>query len=497
VTDVRVKRIRLAIHATDAAIGVEALREAEALLPEILEGLAAGLGDELLVLKKVEVGLLLQKLGSSAIGPALRNRLDSVLASVVSAARNQATPTSNAAWYPSEAHAMAAYLGALAHGGAAEWPFSAFADWGATSARAFDTCLTRGAGFLADVIAEIARDDLSILDSLPESGVSAALGLLELGAGPHAELLDIWELPNDVGLELLNTTPRDGSRAHGLLALLASLFRRWPPARGLRISVAEFETRLARTSPERRPSSAGGLVFWAEMLRMLGLEPDATYSERRVASAVRWGIARALETASVQPRDPLLLAFTGEVTDLVPAFEHTLRDADPEPLHGLAMAFAARKGYLDGELRVVPLGDERAAVTKHGIVLDSCVSDDAHAAVPQFVQNLVRRANGVSPVVEVVDALDSRTLDWITEVDAVFAPEAWRPALRAFTSVLRHWLMAEFGAELRVARGWRAMFSSTDGIELRRSDVQRLNSGRWLRRNEVEIGDARYRIELV
>ena len=77
-TDVRVKRIRLAVHATDAAIGVEALREAEALLPEILEKLAAGLGDELIVLKKVEVGLLLQKLGGGArdptIGEALRHR---------------------------------------------------------------------------------------------------------------------------------------------------------------------------------------------------------------------------------------------------------------------------------------------------------------------------------------------------------------------------------------------------------------------------------------
>lgn len=500
-SDVHVKRLRIAVRATDASTGIEALREGERVLPEVLQQLGDELGDELVVLGKVELSLLLRKLGGGSFGPALRDELRTFLRAIVARARAERTTSANAAWYASEAEGRAAYLAAVFRGCAGSFPFTAFSDWGTTLEDAWRACLERGPRFVADVAAALARDDFGAFGGAPAAVLPGVLRALEARAAEFRDVV-LGELPDDV-LERLRAAwhglPAEWSREQRLVSLLALLFESWPPARGTGVSAEELAAKLERSpAEERRVSSAGGLVFWSASFARMKLELDAAYPERRLAGAVRWALGRALEAATVPPGDALLLLFAGERPGQAARFSQALEEADPEPLHALALAFAERSGYLDGEFRLVPLGDERALVSGSGIVCDTREATDPHSVIPWFVRNLARRAPRVQPALELAEELDSATLDAIAEIDAVNAPERWRPALRALASVLRHWLRVEYRAALRDVRGWPAIQSShPPRIELRRRDVNRIGEGRWLRDEAVSLWDAPYSIELV
>jgi hypothetical protein len=120
---------------------------------------------------------------------------------------------------------------------------------------------------------------------------------------------------------------------------------------------------------------------------------------------------------------------------------------------------------------------------------------DAHDAVPDIVGRFLRRARK-QPTLEIEDALDSATLDSIAEVDAMFAPDVFRPALRCAGSVLRRWLVEEFRVGLRATRGWRASFVEADGFELGR-DARQVADGAWLRGETLNLFGTEYRVRLV
>lgn len=505
-TDVWVRRLKLAVRATDAESGVQALRDAEQLLPSVLEQLGAAVGEGVVVLRRVEVRLLVRSLGVPLAASQLERALLSRLLSLVEEARQGTSPSSTAAWYHSEAQAMAAYLGALSRGGEPSWPFSAFRHWGTDLNRVYDRCLTRGALFVADVLTELVSHELGVSRSSSPAGVwlgalspeTAAKLLSALQSGRPA--LDLADLPEHIGQtidELVAALPAPLSEAHRELVQLGALFAAWPGARAYSVRWSRAEPR-ERRSPQReaRRSSAGGLVFWEIALQQLNVNVTQSYAPR-ASKAVRWAVGRTLEAASLPPRDPLLLVFSGEQPGTMPNLEAVLTEADPEPLHALALSLASRLGFLGGDLRIVPLGEEQVLVGPHRIAVDSVVAVDGHDALPLLVRNLARRANSVARAVKVEQTLDAPTLDAIAEVDAAFASSGWTAALRALASVLRAWLQTEFRAELRATRQWRATWREDDIIELYRPHAHRLAAGTWLRQEEVVLHEKRCHVRMV
>ena len=127
--EVRVGALHIAVRASHAECGLQVLNAAEQALPRVLAQLGQALGDEVLVLHKVEIRLLARSAGEAGLEQGLEQRLRSRLEILIEDAREQRGSRSIS--YPSRAHALAAYLGALTQGQASAWPFTAFHAWGA------------------------------------------------------------------------------------------------------------------------------------------------------------------------------------------------------------------------------------------------------------------------------------------------------------------------------------------------------------------------------
>ena len=238
----------------------------------------------------------------------------------------------------------------------------------------------------------------------------------------------------------------------------------------------------ADAAAPRRVSRAGGLVFWARVLADIGLDRALieAYAEERVRRSARWALGRGLESASCEPRDPLLLAWSGEEPGAAAFPSLVLERADPGPLHAAAVRAASELGYLE-TLRAVPFGGGVAAMGKGGLVADWLPgAADVHDAVPELVQRYAARAGRPPPAVEVEERLATADLDAIAEIDAPAVPDRWRPALWAAASLVRAAAAERWRVRHADARGWPAIVVGDEGVEIPRRHVEAIAGGAWL-----------------
>jgi hypothetical protein len=502
--EVRIKNVVLEVTADHTAGAMDFLRRAEQALPRALDGLADALGDEVLVIRRLRLAFGASIDGSTATLHQVEAALRQELERRVDEARRGGMG-SEAAWYASEAAAVAAYLSALAQGRQREWPHRAWARLGATWDAVLESCSTKGTTFTGDVLAEVARLAASKdLFRLVGAGVASKLVELwltrqEQSGVPSAGLCDWFGLPRDVRHEVLERALADSTgawrgsdlAARSLLVLLAALFERWPPARALRFPLEQVQSEWEQarraegpSSRERAPkleSSAGGLVFWATLWNASELESElaASYTEERVRRAVRWAIGRALESGSASQRDPLLMLWAGEPPDALGAFSQVLIHEDPELLHRLALRRMTRAPDFAAHLKLAPLGDGVVAIGPRGCVVDFVAGATVHGAVPRIVQRFRERAGRDPESLDVADRLESADIDAVTEVDVPSLPEHWRTAARACGSLLRFIAEAAWRTSMRSTRGWAATLGG-DEVELRRADVTSIGGGSWL-----------------
>jgi hypothetical protein len=501
--EVRVHHASVEVEADDAASAIATVRAAERALPAALDGLADDLGDEVLVIRSLELAASVLVSGHAVAAHELRRALRDHLRERIDDARRAATAARGPdyAWYPSEAEAIADYLGALHRGEGGRWPYRALAGYGADFAAVLRDCLARGAALAGDVLAALARAELGgALASRVDAALAAALVAAWASApAPGGEATDWRAFPAEVRARVAARALADlAGAASGAapdvrrLLALAHLFAAWPPARALRFAARDLIAASA-PAPEgaaaseaaatRRVSRAGGLVFWARVLADIGLERALVeaYAEERVRRAARWALGRGLESASCEPRDPLLLAWSGEEPGAAAFPSLVLERADPEPLHAAALRAAAELGYLEAPLRAVPFGGGVAAMGAQGLVADWLPgAADLHDAVSELVQRYAARAGCPPAAVEVEERLATADLDAIAEIDAPAVPDRWRPALWAAASLVRAAAAERWRVRQADARGWPAIVVGDEGVEIPRRHVEAIAAGAWL-----------------
>jgi hypothetical protein len=205
-----------------------------------------------------------------------------------------------------------------------------------------------------------------------------------------------------------------------------------------------------------------------------------SYPYERARRAVRWALGRGLEMGSIDPRDPLLLLWSGESPGVAVFPAQVLAGEDPEPLHRACLQLAQHQGYLDGPLRILPFGGGVVAMADGGIVVDSLSASDPHDAVEDIAARFVSRVSRAPAQIEVGTDLPIADLDAVSDIDVPSAPEAWRPALRAAASHARAAAVARWNLRMHQTRGWPATIAGLNRIELLRRHVDSIAAGLWL-----------------
>ena len=502
--EVRVLEASVEVEADDVTSAVATVRAAERALPSALDGLADDLGDEVLIIRSLQLAASVVVGRSGVTAHELRRALRDHLRERIEDARRAATAARGPdfAWYPSEAEAIADYLGALHRGEGGRWPHRALAGYGGDFAAALRGCLARGMALAGDVLAALARADLgAALGGRVDAALAEALvAVWAPGLAAADDAADFRAFPAEVRARVAARALADLAGAGGAagarpdvrrLLALAHLFAEWPPARALRFAARDL---LAAAAPvpegaaeeeaaPRRVSRAGGLVFWARVLADVGLDRAVTsaYAEERVRRAARWALGRGLESASCEPRDPLLLAWSGEEPGAAAFPALVLERADPEPLHAAAVRAAVQLGFLEAPLRAVPFGGGVAALGAGGLVADWLPgTPDPHDAVPELVQRYTARAGRPPAAVEVEERLATADLDAIAEIDAPAVPDRWRPALRTAASLVRAAAAERWRVRHADARGWPAVVVGDQAVEVPRRHVEAIAGGTWL-----------------
>jgi hypothetical protein len=500
--EIRAVRAKIVARAPDAATAVPVVRAAERAIFEALGDLAEEGGEELLVVKAIEVALRVGLDGSqSPIG--LTRALRRVLRQRIEQAREHASTgcLSDIAWFPSVAAAVAEKIVAVRRGRGHAWPFPLVPVTGNTTADLLVASSDEGPMFFADVLAHLARI-IRPGEVVELFSPDLAVDLLARFASNEGTFS--WEtLPDDVLASIwssareMHATP--GRRPAQRLALLAAIFATWPPARALAVREVDLDDLLDGDPirlAERRPSSAGGLVAWAYLLESCGFDAEVrhAYPEIRHRRAVRWALGRALEASALSAHDPLLVIWSGEPlgSKLMP--DAVLAEADPEPLHRFAIRSALRQSA--AHIRIVPFGAEFVALLPGDIVADSVVGcPSGHSAVPEIVGNFIARFGAPPDEVEVVDSPKGSELDAISAVDVPGISDRFRPAVRAAASVARSVLTRTWNLTMHDLHGWQAFVTSNGPIHVRRRNLRRVFDVE--RSLEVMLGDVRRSIELI
>ncbi len=503
--EVRVLHATVEVEADDMAAAVATVRAAERALPAALDGLADELGDEVLVIRSLELAASVLVAGPGVAVHELRRALRDHLRERIDDARRAATAARGPdfVWYPSEAEAIADYLGGLHRGESGRWPYRALNGYGGDFSAVLRGCVARGTALVSDVLAALARAELggALAGRLDAAVAEMLVAAWAPSFSSGGEVTPFRAFPAEVRARVAARALADLAGAGGAsgaapdirrLLALAHLFAAWPPARALRFAAHDLLAAVAQ-APEspavdgavapRRVSRAGGLVFWARVLSDVGLDRALVeaYVEERVRRAARWGLGRGLESASLEPRDPLLLAWSGEEPGAAAFPALVLERADPEPLHAASVRAAARLGYLDAPLRAVPFGGGVAAMGAGGLAADWLPGvADLHDAVPELVQRYAARVGQSPSGVEIEDRLATADLDAIAEIDAPAVPDRWRPALWAAASLVRAAAAERWRVRHADVRGWSAIVIGNEGVEIPRRYVVAIAGGGWL-----------------
>lgn len=508
--DVLVRRVTLHAVADDASAALAVLHAAEDAIAPALEPIARAVGDEVLVLRRVDLRFAIDLDGGPApLGAMIEGAMASAIrARIERARRDRSGPVVTEEWafFPDEEHAVAAYLDAIARGAEGAFPYRLFTSWGASWPDVIASSLARGRAFLAGVLARVTSDPEAIVARVPEAAARAIVAAWTSGGSDRA--LDPEALPSDVR-EAIAEAASIGARsspAHRDLLALARLFERWPPARDLDVprraldplirarageerGASEGDDRAReRSGAERAPrlvSAAGGLLAWRSLLDHAGLSAaiDASYPVTRERRAVWWALGRALEDPSLSGADPLLLLWSGEAPGATVDPSFAIRDLDPEPLHRLALRAAKDLGQLDGALDVMKVGDVAAAMSGE-ICVDAERADDLHDAVPALVRRFSERVGKAPTSVHVGDRLSDDALSTWLDIDAPSVSDLLRPALRAIASVARVLLYKRWRARVSDARRWPAIISCGAQVNV---EISRSNAGKMGEWRDAEI----------
>jgi len=540
--DVRVHVADLGVIADDAPGAIAFLRTAERALPAALDGLADELGEEVLVVRRIELReeVLLSRTRASFedVRRALRSHLGRLLEearerAVSAAGTSPDGPAPGAVsqardavvWYPSEAALIGRHLEAAARGALDAWPARLFADdYGRTWTEALRHVLGRGVALAGDVLASIAR--LGLGPTLAQIDQALAVELVALWTAAAADREQaMWaSFPDEVRARVLVTVRADLALAAGEttiqapLVVLAHLFAVWPPARVQGFARRELGDLAASAGPAApAPSStpgggdaagarqariaarAGGLVFWARIAGEAGFEQalaDA-YREERERRAVRWALGRALEVGGLDVRDPLLLVWSGEDASAPASPSQILAGADPAGLHALATRIAAAGGHLASTLRVAPFSGGVIVLADRGVVVDALDERDPHEAVAAIASGFARRAGRPPAGIEVLDRLPGADLDAVLEIDVPSLPEAWRRATWTAASALRARAVDRWRLRMADARGWPATLVGGDAVVLVRRNVDAIAAGSWLPPSVSFAGAHERRIDVI
>src|SRR5262249_38634156 len=146
IPDALIRRVTLHAVASDAGDALRVLHVAERVVHRAVESAARLVGDEVLVIDRVDLDFAVDLDGRIALPPALLERaLRSAVARAIQRARaapsSEPVITERAAWFPNEAAAIGELIAAHAEGRASAWPFRALTLWGATPTEILRACL--------------------------------------------------------------------------------------------------------------------------------------------------------------------------------------------------------------------------------------------------------------------------------------------------------------------------------------------------------------------
>lgn len=461
--DVLVRRAEIRVVAPDGESATEALHAAEPAWRAALQSLSDALGDEVVILRDLDLRMALRTDGDRVPRSQLQRHIESWIGRRIVEARTHVAAhiTPETAWFPNEAACVAAYLQALAEGRAGTWPFTSLRSLGSSVPEVLSQYLVREHLVLGGLLAELARASgpANLLDVIPQA---LARSIVQRWAPQsEAQALDPDALPRDVRLRLgsFASERKSNDDPRGRLRLLAQLLSDWPPARALSVSEACLDT-LAGRRPEADTlsSTAGGLIAWSVLLEASGIGEGLwrAYSDERARTAARLVIGCALGNVASRAPDPILMVWAGEAVGARLNMHALLAEASPEPLHSASLLEARRRGWLDGILQVFALGDQFAVQGSMGICVDTVLAASTHDAVQPAVSAYVRRAGTAPGEVEPLPDAPRSALDAIHEVDVSWLPEDWRSAARCAASVLRCALLHEWRLRLPALRGWQA-----------------------------------------
>jgi hypothetical protein len=518
----RVRRATLHAIAPDTPSALSILHIAESALPRALEAAASSVGEEMLVIRRIELAFAVQLEGHSApsegqLELSLRRSFTRALLAVRGGS-DEPLVTPQVAWFPNEAVAVAEVVVAQAEGRGSAWPYSSLTQWGATPSDVLRTSLARGRPFLGDALGWIGRrlaaDRLSALvpDDLASLIIPAWTDAGGTGGGERS--IAASALPADLRTAIAAYVARaaGASPVQRDFATLAQLLALWPPARDSQISLdvirelataerghldraVDADERKTRVPLQRLVSAAGGLLAWAVLFdrEELSASIAAAYPLPRAERAVRWAVGRALEDPGVGNADPLLLLWAGEDPTTFTEPSRALAAADPEPLHRLAIAAAARRGLFAAPLEAAPFGDLVVLTGETGFCVDAIPIDrgpsagshetafptSPHDAIPEIARKFARRSGAPPAGIRVSTQMRSEHADSLVEVDVPPLPEAWRIAVRAFASLARDVLRQRWRARMSDLRRWPGIveIGPRTAVELRRSDVSRTGDG--------------------
>jgi hypothetical protein len=323
IPDALIHRVTLHATAADAGDALRVLRTAEAVIHRAVEGAAAAVGGEVLVLRRVELDFAVDLDGRQVLAAGLMEQaLRGALRRAIQRARSEASASGpvvseQVAWFPSEAAAIAELLAAHAQGRASAWPYASLTLWGATPAELIRACLERGRVLLGDVLAAaIQRLDAATLLGLAGEDLAAAVVATCTTGGERT--LSASALPADLRAAVAAEVGRlsSASAAQRDLVALARLFALWPPARDARIPLVDLRL-IAGAEPRSREATPAEVL--AELLQgtaaasVLGLLPADVVAAliallrgpregREAALASLWGRLEQAGVATVELR---------------------------------------------------------------------------------------------------------------------------------------------------------------------------------------------------
>ncbi|MGE0784442.1 MAG: hypothetical protein AB7S26_02050 [Sandaracinaceae bacterium] len=452
------------VRGPDAAPAIRARDALEDAVRDALERVDRELGEEILVLRAIDLSLRARTSGRAPLdwNAELRRVVYAEVARAVHAARDSAQihpagiQHDHARFASEGVYWMEATLTEATSPDA--WPFR-----GTVGPRAWERLAGRSRIAIGDALAHLARRTLEARggDATPSPDAVARVAevlsrldahrMLErwIASGVQAGAPDLDEVvPDAAWAEALVREARSRTAPPRALAAIAILLARWPAAR--RATVRHAGPRIAGATEGWR-TEAAGLLLIARLAPSALAALDAAYPNPRARGAARWAVARSLAHAQVSSVDPVVLLFAGERPN-ARLDERALHDVDPEPLHRAALA-----DLPDATLRLWRSGDITYAMSQDRCV-DAVVSHDALTSLVRGYTE--RRGSAPGSVLELAEP-PSEDVDRVMEVDVPGLPERWRAAVRALASRVRAELL-ERGVALAPLRRLVGAVRETD-----------------------------------